>query len=70
MKTYLHDDSGNPSFVRFAGAISLLTAVGLAVLDATGRGEADPMTIGMFLGAAFGGKVWQKSLEQKQNSDT
>lgn len=67
--TYLTDDKGNPSSMRMMAAGALLIAGALALLPMLPSVEAnsDATLIGMFLTAAFGGKIWQKTTETKSN---
>lgn len=66
LKKLLSDNSG-VSMMRLMSLLSLLFGAVIAFIS-LGKGRdlgADSTAIGIFVGAAFGGKVWQKSIESK-----
>jgi hypothetical protein len=70
---YFEDDAGNRSCMRVMSFISLLAAIGLAVMvvakGSPQGGESFPsngvILAGLFLVGAFAPKVFQKAIEKK-----
>ena len=63
---FLHDDEGNPSSMRLMSIISLLSAIGLAVLPVITDAASQDTVVLYFLTAAFAPKAIQKFAEQKK----
>ena len=63
----MSDDDGNPSSMRAMSVMALVIAGALALLPVLGVGDCtvESTIILWFLGAAFGGKVFQKFAEKK-----
>ena len=66
MSNFLKEDNGNLSAVRIGFMLCILTACIIGVYGV--YKDSDLLTlaglVGTYLGAAYGGKVWQKKSEQ------
>ena len=66
MKSALQDDDGNTSSMRLMSLISLLAAIGIAVLPFfVDNHQGDNLHVLYFLTAAFAPKTVQKFAERK-----
>ena len=64
-KTWLTDDEGNPSAIRFLSALAFLGAVGFAYVVATSEKGTEQLDLVLyFLVAAFAPKTVQKFAEK------
>jgi hypothetical protein len=74
MRKWLHQlfsDSGTVSMVRVLSLLCVLAATGIGLKVATVNGNMSDAAIlvSAFLVPAFGGKVWQKSVENEKEKE-
>ncbi|MYC72289.1 MAG: hypothetical protein F4X17_16420 [Gemmatimonadetes bacterium] len=64
---YMNDPQGNPSAMRLMSMLSLVCAIGLAIVEVMGWGDQQGKSelVLYFLAAAFAPKAVQKFAEQR-----
>lgn len=65
LKRFFEEADGYPSMMRLLSFTSLMIGGGIAWYAILKSQPPSTEVIGIFVGASFGGKIWQKSIEAK-----